>query len=793
MIVYDDVLASGWDSWSWSGSYTFDATDLVHAGSASILAAPDGFGALSLHSGAGFHSAAVRFWIEGDNPDVWLQLEADGEGYASDALELATVASIDPGVWTEVVVDLSRFGDHAWTRLDFFDNGSSATRFHLDDIELLDEVPVEAGWQGMEPVGAGTVVLYGAGDTAKVSVQYAGADVPFVVAGTEESPSRTLLSLSSPLTGDGTLRVRDGTNDWQVDVRGTAATVDPTTSFDISPEVYGMAFPPDAAYIGAHGVSVARWGGNATTLYNPAVPSTNLANDWYFENSASDDAETWLATMESAGAASFLSVPALDWVAKDTSACAYSVRLYGAQQATDPWRSDCGNGVRTDGTEITWNDPADAGAPWTAAALEAWLVTLPVAPAYVAIDNEMDIASSTHRDVHPDPVTYDELLDRWLEHADAVRAALPDSAIVGPSSCCWWFYWNSAAGDDDKAAHGGVDLLPFWLAEVRAHDEASGVRTLDYFDVHYYPDGEFNDDDDATTRARRLRSTRGLWDPTYTDEGWIGDDAWATQTQPDRNQVQLVPRMKALVAEAYPGTRFALTEWNWGAEWDASGGLAVADVLGILGREGVDLATYWTAPPDGSPAASAFTLYTDPDRPFGAVGHPVTFDDPDLLGVYAGEDRGRPTLVIVNKDPDHAVRASIAGWADPGTPLVVRHFSTEASAQVLTDTTQAFDGDILVPAYGAVLVYAETGGDTGGGSGDSGGNGGDSGSGDSGSGDSGSGDNGGADDTATGADKPATGCGCVTSDGGGASPFGGLLVAAGLVSAAAARRRASGS
>ena len=38
---------------------------------------------------------------------------------------------------------------------------------------------------------------------------------------------------------------------------------------------------------------------------------------------------------------------------------------------------------------------------------------------------------------------------------------------------------------------------------------------------------------DAEMRALRLRSTRSLWDPDYTDEGWIGEDSDATDQQPD--------------------------------------------------------------------------------------------------------------------------------------------------------------------------------------------------------------------------------------------------------------------
>src|SRR5436190_370453 len=85
---------------------------------------------------------------------------------------------------------------------------------------------------------------------------------------------------------------------------------------------------------------------------------------------------------------------------------------------------------------------------------------------------------------------------------------------------------------------------PLWLDQVRKHDEQAGQRTLDVLDVHYYPQasGVFSAADDPQTRGLRLRSTRALWDPTYTDESWIGEP------------VRLIPRLREWVDRYYPGT-----------------------------------------------------------------------------------------------------------------------------------------------------------------------------------------------------------------------------------------------
>ncbi len=113
-----------------------------------------------------------------------------------------------------------------------------------------------------------------------------------------------------------------------------------------------------------------------------------------------------------------------------------------------------------------------------------------------------------------------------------------------------------------------------------------GSGLLDVFSVHFYPQGgEFGSDVGRRDRRRCGTAPRAqLWDPNYTSESWIKD------------QVQLIPRLKGWVNTYYPGTKIGLTEYNWGAEGDINGATAQADLLGIFGREGLDLATRWTTP-----------------------------------------------------------------------------------------------------------------------------------------------------------------------------------------------------
>ena len=191
----------------------------------------------------------------------------------------------------------------------------------------------------------------------------------------------------------------------------------------------------------------------------------------------------------------------------------------------------------------------------------------------------------------------DEVRDRFIEHAAMIKSIDPEARIVGPEEWGWSGYlysgydlqWGGTHGWGgslpDRAAHGGMDFLPWFLGQIRQRSEAAGMRLLDLFTVHYYPQGgEFGGGTDTAMQLRRNRSTRSLWDPNYTDETWIND------------QVRLIPRLKQWVADHYPGTPVGITEYSWGAENHINGATTQADVLGIFGREGLDLATRWVVP-----------------------------------------------------------------------------------------------------------------------------------------------------------------------------------------------------
>jgi hypothetical protein len=197
---------------------------------------------------------------------------------------------------------------------------------------------------------------------------------------------------------------------------------------------------------------------------------------------------------------------------------------------------------------------------------------------------------------------------------------------------------------------------------MKAYEQAHGVRILDYLDLHDYPAANgvaLSGAGSAATQALRLRSTRSLWDPTYVDESWIGDAGW------EGGIVRLIPRMKEWVTANYSGTKLAITEYNWGALDHINGAVAEADVLGIFGREGLDLATLWGPPTIDQPGAYAFRLYRNYDgkhHTFGAVSVRATSADQDRISIYAAQRSGDNALTImaINKSLTQTLTSPIA-------------------------------------------------------------------------------------------------------------------------------------
>jgi hypothetical protein len=440
----------------------------------------------------------------------------------------------------------------------------------------------------------------------------------------------------------------------------------------IDPNIYGVAFA-STAQLDDLNLTLNRYGGNTSTRYNWQLNLDNKGSDWFFESLPDGPAtpgqygDSFITDTLAGGALPMLTIPMIDYVAWTNAArqrhSSFSVAKYGPQQATDSWMPDAGNGKWPDGSHITGNDPLDASTPNSVALQQGWINHLlnewgnssNGGVRYYFMDNEPALWWKTHRDVAPTGITHTQLRDKFISYASMVKQLDPNAQILGPEEWGWTNYFISGFHSqqaDWGAQYDGMALMPWYLNQLRLNHQATGQRLMDYFTLHYYPQSdEFRDFNNVSNAMQLLRnqSTRSLWDPNYVDQSWIAS------TGINGGRVNLINMMQSWVDTYYPGTKIGITEYNWGAEGHMNGATAQADIWGIFGREGLDLANRWTTPDTDSPAYLAMKMFRNYDgngSAFGGTSVQASVGNPDQVSAFAslrGSD-GALTVMVINKN-----------------------------------------------------------------------------------------------------------------------------------------------
>ncbi len=497
----------------------------------------------------------------------------------------------------------------------------------------------------------------------------------------------------------------------------------------INPNIYGMAYA-DTPTLSDLNILLNRNGGNNTSRYNWNVNADNRGSDYYFESIgdtsavAGERGDTFISNSKSGGAQALLTIPMVGWVARvganRSKLASFSIAKYGAQTGNDfQWFPDAGNGVLSStGQNVTGNDPNDANVLSDSTFQNSWMQHLVAkwGPAnsgglrYYLMDNEPSLWHSTHRDVHPTGATMAEIRNKILDYGGKVKANDSSALVVGPEEWGWSGYFYSGYDQQytgihgwstipDRAANGNWDYLPWLLDQLRQNNASTGKRILDVFSVHYYPQGgEFSNDVTTAMQTKRNQSTRSLWDPSYVDQSWIN------------SQVQLIPRIKGWVNTYYPGTFTGITEYNWGAEGHINGATTQADILGIFGREGLDLATRWTTPGNTTPTYKAIKMYRNYDgskSTFGDTSVSATVPNPDNVSAFAAQRTidGALTVMVISKylSGTTAVTLNLANFTSTGTAQVWQLTSANAINRLSDITVSGSSLGFTAPAQSITL------------------------------------------------------------------------------------------
>jgi hypothetical protein len=631
-VIYDDALENSWVNWSWATVNLANASP-VHSGSDSISVTasniPGSWQALYLDVSAmntsGFTN--LTFWINGGTGGQAVLVQGILGGTAQ--TPGVQIGPLPTNSWRQVILSMSALGVANQANFTGFwlqaEGSSTIPTFYVDDISLV----------------TNAVVL--------------GTNAPVSIA----------INASS-------------------------------NRIPISPLIYGVAFA-SSNQLADLNFPINRSGGNAETRYNWQLNAHNHAADWYFESiddgsaTPGASADDFVADSKYGGAQAMITVPMIGWMPKLGSSrgklASYSIAKYGPQTGNDSnWYPDAGNGVGTNSTThtywlITTNDPTDANfltnsvfqQAYVQHLINRWGLSTNGGVRYYLMDNEHSIWFSTHQDVHPVGPTMQEIRDKMFDYASMVKSNDPNALVVGPEEWGWSGYFYSGydqqnSGQQDRAANGGWDYMPWLLDQFRQRAANTNQRLLDYFTLHCYPQGgEGGNDISSSTQLLRNKSTRQFWDTNYVDLSWIGQQATNTI-------LMLIPRIKNWVTTYYPGTKTGITEYNWGAEAYINGATAQADILGIFGREGLDLGTRWTTPDPSTPTYLAMKMYRNYDgnkSAFGDTSVAATVPNPDNLSAFAAirTNDSALTIMVINKDLNNAtpITVNVTNFANSGT------------------------------------------------------------------------------------------------------------------------------
>jgi hypothetical protein len=689
-MVYDDALQNGFVDWSWA-THNLNNNNPVSSGLNSIAMQPDNWGGVYFHNENHFNLAdnnRLSFMIHGGTVGgqlIRVYFQENGNAIAT-----TDIPALAANTWQNIVISLSDLGVTfgGFNDIIFQDRtGTDQTEIYIDEVKILDNI-----------------------------------DPPI-------NPT--------PITVN-------------IDINQNRRP--------INDEIYGVNFG-STNQLNAIGYPIRRWGGNAVSRFNWKKDVSNSASDWFYFNYPAtvadasqlpngSSSDVFIQDNLNAGAQTIMTIPMMGWVARDerTRKWGFSVTKYGTQNLTEctifqtppAWcNPDAGNGLcdpnvnttgycSADGFIIN-NDKTDTSQTIDSTWVTDWMQHISSqlgqsAVKYWALDNEPMLWNSTHRDIHPQAATYDEIWNKTLNYAAAIKAQDANAQILGPTVWGWCAYFTSASDVEfannscvdgpDRQAHGGQAFMPWYLQQVCHYQQSTGIRLVDYLDIHYYPQGGVaglsasDSAEDTATQGKRFRSLKELYHPSFIAESWINEN------------VRMIPRLHDWIDNNCPGTKIAISEYKFGSDNGISGVLAQAEVLAIFGREGVDLATRWIAPEDNSKAENAFKLYLNYDG-YGAKisGDSVqaSSSNQDELGSYAIHNSSNNKLYILlfnkNMTPKEATinlgltpfSIEVYGF-NAGTDITFIE-SLPTNSQIISTTVPEYAARLIVVSINNDLIY----------------------------------------------------------------------------------------
>jgi hypothetical protein len=485
----------------------------------------------------------------------------------------------------------------------------------------------------------------------------------------------------------------------------------------ISPLIYGVNPDKVACSNATARFAMCRLGGNPWSTYDWENNASNAGDQLCFQNddqlgTSNTPAATVTSLIAEAGqssSAAVITIPIIDFVAADKlrgdppPSCSRDVR-----RSTDYLTSRFKRNQARKGSALS--DPPDTADAIVSQDEFVRFIKARAGATNVifTLDNQPELWSQTQAPVHPNHATYEEVVSRNVEYATMVRENWPEAEITGYGGYGYYAFLNL---QDAPNRPGNSVFLDYYLAAMQRASTTAGKRLIDYLDIHWYSEARGNgqrilmsDETEAIAQAR-VQAPRSLWDSGYSEDSWIADSY---------GPIQLIHWLKDKIATFYPGTKLAISAWSYGGEASISGAIAVADSLGIYGREGVELAALDPDSKDVSFALGGFAVFRNYDgagAAFGDTSVRATSSDVARVAVYASTDSrapGRIVVVAINRSSDELpVSLRVESGAGHSAADVYRLTSASATprpAAALSATAGSSFSTTLPPQSVSVIV-----------------------------------------------------------------------------------------
>lgn len=282
----------------------------------------------------------------------------------------------------------------------------------------------------------------------------------------------------------------------------------------------------------------------------------------------------------------------------------------------------------------------------------------------------------THSVMHPAFTTCNEVINKTYQLAKTIKTADPAAKVF--SSGRWGYMEaNSLWSVWDGSSHQPSDWNTFniepyktnntgntyrynqmtwqnaFLTAMKQKEILEGKRLIDVLAIHYYPEGINN-------TADIMQAPRSLWDTTYVESSWITQ---VGNGLTEGRGLNMIPLTQKAINDFYPGTKLAITEYDFTGRTSIEGTIAEADALGIFGKNDIYYATYFgIADQYIAPAFKIYRNYDGNKNTFGSIGVASSTTNNTLTSIYASiEDNTANVMhvVLINKNST-ATTAQIA-------------------------------------------------------------------------------------------------------------------------------------